>query len=437
MNNNSSQFDSMPRFIYDLGSDVATVGKVGLLHALTAYPVVAGDSLEISFSGLYRMSPLVRQMFIDAQVDICAFYIPHRHIHSNWPDFVREGYDEAQTLGSDTMASGVTLNCLGAYTNPSTAYPRWFTRGLIKIWNYYFRDPSDSAGVLADDYFTTLTSASTDTMYYGLPVCHLPRLFNTNVNSTLSTSDYRLALEGGEVNLLSMSDLQGRLQTEVSREFFDLRYNDILKYSFGTGATIDQDQRPELLGMNSQYISGYDVNGTDSGNLGIFAGKGLGVITLNVPKRTFMEHGTVWITSVLRFPPVLFREQHYLLGKAEPTYADIAGDPEIVERKAPVSLLASDIVVGGGSTVLGSMPFAQWYRTHPSFAHDHFQVISGHPFLVFAPSTRVDAVYCDSSDYAGIFRDVQLGHFQIYGRFSTEKQSYIPGPKTSIFAGTR
>jgi len=146
------KFDQIERNEYDLSHFCHQVGHIGRLTTLACVPIIAGDSMQLDLAGVFRASPLRRNMYLDYHVDIAAFYVKHRHdaiYGDTWVTFMKQGFDESQTLGTDTMAAGVSLNCLAVYTNPSTALPRWLTRGLPYIWNRFYRDPSDTAGVLA------------------------------------------------------------------------------------------------------------------------------------------------------------------------------------------------------------------------------------------------------------------------------------------------
>ena len=89
------------RSVYDLSHFSMNVGQIGALQTLSTIPVVAGDTLDINLQGVFRLSPLRRNLYLDCMVDLFAFYVPHRHIYGDdWVDFVRQGTDETVTFGS-------------------------------------------------------------------------------------------------------------------------------------------------------------------------------------------------------------------------------------------------------------------------------------------------------------------------------------------------
>ena len=66
--------------------------QIGRLQTISVIPVVAGDSLEVDIDGIFRLATTRKEIVSECQVDICAFYVPHRHVWPNeWPKIVTEG----------------------------------------------------------------------------------------------------------------------------------------------------------------------------------------------------------------------------------------------------------------------------------------------------------------------------------------------------------
>jgi len=424
------------RVRYDLSHWSMKVGSIGGLQTLSCIPIVAGDSMEIDLSTVVRLSPLRRNLYIDAVVELFAFYIPYRHIYSDWATFLKAGIDESTTLGTVSPALDARIQCVGMAVPRNEAIPTWLTKGYMQIWNRYFRDPSDIAGTLAETYLEGLAVGNTN-LAYGIPCAQLKRMWNSAPLTTTSTADYRLALSGGEVDLYEFANLQGRLRTEQSRDWYALRYQDILNHSWGTSVNIDADQRPELIMRTKQWLSGYDVDGTDDATLGTYAGKGQTVAKMTIPKKFFAEHGTLWFMMLVRIPPIHEDETHYLVNNPEPTYKMIAGDPDIIQRAGPIDLQNGDIFAGQSGASLGTIPYAQWYREQPHMMHDAYTDAAGHPFLNFTPSSRNTCVYLTHTMYDDMFMSLMLKHWNCQSFISVMADRYIPDAQASIFAGTK
>ena len=161
------------RYTYDLSHLSYMTGKIGRLQTISAIPVMAGDSMSVSVNGIMRMSPLRRDMVMDAKVDLFGFFVPYRHVYSNWVDLMKEGAREDEALATDTVS--LAIHCLGQ-SKVSGTTPRWLTRGYLKIWKRYFRLPDDSSNDAVDDgTFSTLG----DHRRYGYPCARLKSYAST------------------------------------------------------------------------------------------------------------------------------------------------------------------------------------------------------------------------------------------------------------------
>lgn len=423
------------RIVYDKSHHVMSCGAIGSLQTLSVVPVVAGDSLDCDLQALVRLSPLARQLYIDAKVDLFAFFIPYRYIYSNWTDFILGGVDEAVTLGTQSVSDDV-LCCahkMDVGTNPQ---PTWLVYGLPMIFNHYFRDPNDVAGLWA---LNALAAMSGDNrLKYGIPCCHLPTLWTTgNYNQEISSADYYYTVSGSVVDLLEVAQLQARLRGELGKQYFGARYDELVKHKWGAEVSNDALQKPWLCAHESSWLSSKDVEGTDSSTLGRINGVSAGLASMRMPLRFFPEHGSLWIVALVRFPPIHNNERHYLCSKAEPTYQVMAGDPEVVKSLNPIPLYASEVLYASGYNNIGMIPHSQWYRHHPNSVHYNYSLLLGHPFVRTNPTTPSEARYIPNTAYDDVFSNRDLKHWNLQGHIEMECRSMVPDPVSSIFAGTR
>ena len=425
-NNNQNERNS-----YDLSHWSHTCGSIGCLQTLSVIPVVAGDTFNIDLASVFRLSPLRRNLAADAVVDLFAFFVPHRHIYTNWVDFMKEGYDEAQTLGTRSISSGYPIACVGQYLPESTTAPKWIIDGYLNIFNRYFKHPSDT-----DKIYSDLLSSAEYERLYGLACCYQKAIWNTGVTqSQITSADTQYTVSGSVVELQDFALQMARLESEAQRDYFGVRYADLIQKVYGGNPTTDADPRPTLLMRNTSWLSGYDVDGTDASGLGISTSKATGNFNLQIPHRFFDEHGTIWIMALVRFPSIVTTERHYLVSKPEPTYAQIAGDPSIISKSKPVDVVSSDFFHDGVSTVLNKIPHSQWYRYQPNYVHNNFKTVTGHPFIN-TPGSTWSAYYAASDFYDACFQSLQMKHWQAFCHISVDALRVIPDPRSSIFAGT-
>ena len=428
----------MKRNAFDLGHQVHMTGRIGRLQTLCVTPVSAGDSLQVNMRGLFRLAPLRRQITMDAKVDVFAFYVPHRHIYGDdWIDFIKQGVDEDITFTG--VPSPGEVQCLGSNDTftPGAQIPKWRVNGYNRVWNRYFRVPTDEAAIIPDD---EIADNTTDGRQYGKKVAWLKTLWSTGIDSNMEDADHRVNIS--EVSgtdyfdILDLAKVKARYNTELKRDFFARRYNDVMSEIWGSGVNIDADERPQLCMRNSFWLSGHDVDSTDSEGLGSWVGKVASVGGMNMPRKSFNEHGAVWLMACIRFPTLNVDEQDYLNHKVNPSYKEIAGDARIIGAEPPVILNGDDYFNGtSAANDLGTIPYGQWYRHKANRVHTDFRKIEGYSFIPEAPTSKNAARYVESSYYDEVFKTDQLAHWNASINVNMLKMSAVPTAKASIFAG--
>jgi len=413
------------RTLHDLSHYGAGAGKVGRLMTVTSIPVLPGDGAELDIVGALRLSPLLRGMTLDTKVDLAAFYVPYRQIYGDdWINFIEQGADETVTLPGEDI--GFFNSYMGKQMSGNV--PLWIPEGYRQIWNEYYRPPVSVAKRTTS--FTDLQE-----QLWGLECANLKRIWSTGVPNNVTPSDYEVDVTSGELSLLDLSQQQGHYRTEIEREFFNVRYRDIVN-SFGGHTQTSADERPTLLVRSSFWASGYDVDGTDVASLGKFSGRVSQAFRFKVPRWHVPEHGTIWVMALVRFPPIFYEERNYLEQIVDPTYADISGDPAIYENMPPVSMTGSDLFRNGSGASLGYMPFGQWYRTQANNVHSQYTALAGYPFLDANPSNITEAVLVNSEDYDNMFQTLQLGHYNFQCTINAPFMRRLPSARSSIMAGT-
>lgn len=427
--------DFNSRTNYDLSHYSFMVGNIGQLQTLSIIPVNAGDSMSIDFGGVFRLAPLRRNLMLDAIVETFLFFVPHRHVYTtDWTDFIKAGQDETTTLGSRTLTAAT--ECLGTKTTAGQVVPAWLVAGYLNIFNRYFKHPNDAD--LSLNYFDAI-AAGDDRLPYGL-FCGFPkRVWNSFADTQVTTADYRFALTDTNttVDLLSMAQTKGLLKSERRREFYAQRYNEIMNAQWGSNINTDADPRPTLLAHEKGYLGGSDVMGTDDATLGKYTGVAKGLHPLRMPRKFFNEHGVIWAMALVRFDPVCELEINYLANISNPSYDQIAGDPEIIKTRAPIQHDLSKYLLGSALTSgIGVIPFGQWYREHENRVHQKYRDIAGHPFISASFSAVADLKYMPASTYASMFSSTEMAQWQSYGRFNINVSRLVPEVSTSVFAGT-
>lgn len=433
---------------------------IGRIQTLAAIPVEAGASIELNMSGIARLAANRKEVVSECQLDIVAFFVPHRLAYGQaWIDFINAGVDGLDLIdGISIPAAYRSAPYLGINTLGPQA-PGHLIRGYNSIFYNYFAVPSfvvtgDGADATNLNWFPTTEVGAANCRKYGRLAARLPHITNGGnlVDATsaanpaykqdLTDADAQVPLGSGVFDIRDLARIQGRYKSEAQMAWFAHFYQDVMNERWGTDVSNDADPRnirPTMLMRHIQMLSGTDIDGTDDATLGTFQGKTLERTSFNMPRKFFGEHGVVWVLMLPRYPMVHTDERHPMLYQVAQNYKDMAGDADIVSKEAPVRWDPQAWLDGTGIVmpVTTQQPFGQQYRFQPNRVHPNFKIIPGYPFSQFKASAQYqDWLYHYDEEYKETFQTTQIGQAQAQTRLNVFKYSPVPGPVSSIFAGT-
>lgn len=448
----------MKRNTIPVNHNIKTVGQIGRLQTLSVYPVIGGDSFELDYSMLWRLAPLRNALSLPPVVDVAAYYIPHRHVYDNdasenWINFMKDGQDESVTLDTITTPATQHLNCLGEYMPNNTTYPAWRIVPYHMIWNRFYRHPKLTTVLIPETYkvgeagYPTGHSAANsplnggeDQAKFGYMCARLKKSWSTGIVSGLTAADKTINIPvagTADLDILDIEKTKARYSTEVEREYFSVRYNDLMAEEYGSGSlNIDADQRPEMLTRHTFVIDGYDIDGTGDANVGDYSGKGYANGNFRIPRYFCKEHGSIWVVAVVRFPTAGLKEINPLSKKSQPTFDEISGNYELAMTKEPEAYQVQDFFAGTDATSIGTLPWGEWYRMQPDNIHNIYQNLQGYPYIKQGTITsHTKAVYGIPGEYDDVFQSLQEEHWQVQAFCNVNKYSRFPLRRDSIFAG--
>lgn len=419
----------MKRYPTDLSHFGFNCGDIGSLQTLSCIPIMANDGVSFNLEGVFRLSPLRRNIVVDCAIDMFAFFVPHRHIYGqSWIDFIKDGVNETETF-TGIVADGRT-SYLGSEITTGQTYPLWLGAGYNRIWNRYFRAPTDG-NTRADNYKT----ANNTELVGGFKCGPLPVAWSTGTLAGVDSSEREVDTTGDDFDIADLERVKRSYASIVDREYFGQRYNDILKTAFGSTVNTDADERPTLCAHKRWWLSGYDVDGTGDANLGNYVGKAAGIGTFGFPRKFFSEHGALWIMCLPRFPTIHVNERPRLCHIVNPSYLQIAGDPDVISAEPPETIYADEYFFSAAHNDLGEGPYGQHYRYHPSTVHRLYEEVDGFSFIDTQIGTFDEAHYIATDEYSEVFQTDPLRQWQSQVHFDVQVMRLVPPARGSLYAG--
>ena len=448
----------MARSREDLAHVCLMVGQMGRLQTLFNVPVIAGDSIGGKVEGIMRLSPLRRPTTLDCKVDFFVFFVPHRYTYGDdWLDFIRQGPEENITLATRnlTHSGSPPVDSLG-FNLLDGVVPSWVVDPYLHVWDRFFtppriqrpQDPSNPAAA-ADSLFG-IYNKDDDVRTYGQMCWPLKDIFSTGMSTARYTAssldELRLGastIASSKVDLVDMEKARQMYESEILREWFAPRYQDLMPKLFGTKVAPEITQQPRLCFHNSSWMSGRDVAGTDDATLGTLGGVSSVGVNWTFPRKHFSEHGVLLGLCLARYPRLFTHATHYLVKKPQPTYLEISGDPKLWSAEPPVKMMRKDLsdTASSDGNDIGYHPYGQWYRYHPHRIHSTIDAVQGFPVTSLPPQSDGESRGLDAEFTQDVAKDsfesTQLAHWQINGLCKIKASRVLPPGVSSIYSGTR
>lgn len=439
----------MARQTWDLSHNIQQTSQIGRIQYFLRIPTLPSDVFEIDSTLHYIMSPFRRRQPWDAMATMIFFFVPYRHTYPNIKQAIIDGHDMTVTnIFTKTVDNDNPRYPLTALLHPQRSQNPTLHDHLkgdyVSMWNRFFRDPE------LPEITASIFNGNKNNRLFGYPACHIPNMYNTmrgQGDHALTNADKVMSVSGG-LDIEDLSQFIQEYKSERIREVYATEYYDeIMQRIYGVNVNIDADQRPLLLAVENQWLSGTTIRGTDAITLGAVRGVSEGVLRAKL-RRTFIpEHGTLYGAIVLRYPQIFLDEEHYLeFFLNESAYNKWSGE-DMTNDIAPTEINKRQMYFDAGDgTIMGEVPWNQWYRTHPNFIHPYFDKSlgydrdDGYPLSMTPTSTNAAALKSElkvinPQQYDKLFHSRALEHAHFFGENRVKANRIIDTPDRSYNVG--
>lgn len=447
------------RFEWDLTHETHRVGQIGRLQMLSWCPVIAGDSLQLDLDGPIRFAPMRREIVGEAQIDICGFYMPWRHVFGDdWSTFVQEGVDGSDSFLGDMINVGVSGERYPYLLMNTTATSVWrpHIEFYNRVWDRFYRVPHRERDADYETVPTGTTSAAENWRQYGRLCARLPHplIAGTTISGApagqswrdLNDADFEAIVGGADIDIRSLEEGAARARAEIERVWkAGERYKDILGRQWGTSVNIDADERPEMCFRETFDLSGRDLSGADDATLGMIYGRAAGRLRASMARKMFMENGCFGVFMLVRFPMVHTDETHpFLRPGVVPDGQLLMADPDYMRSKRPITHNPGNWLQSqtSGTDDNIQVPFGNEYRLMPNFVHPAYEEIPGYPFSKISASDYAanpdNLYYYQNEEYNDVFNTWQMAHWQASAKIRlTRYSTAVPPVNASLFVGAK
>lgn len=374
---------------FDRGGAHITGLKIGRVTHLRNWLVLPGEKLDVSLSGFVNLQPLREQHALPIKIGVALFAAPVRWYEPYFEQLIRLKQGAASSysmLALQFFAQNPDCLGLGRIEAMPMVWRAWVDF-IDAIYNFWFKWPAHA------DSLQQVWKTSADICQYGRPVVNDDSVLTRLLDSTLadernSTQPFDVASGRVDVDVLQLALRSVLYSRDIDEILGGKRYREIHSQLFrGMKGSAEVEKHPMLIDQHDQYMSGDDVFGTGSDNLGSRGG----VMDFQVSHRcpafkADEEHMLLSLCLYSKLRPTYHDHHDYFADPRGMSWDVMLGDGQSVTKRGLVDVNKEEVVNSQttGTIRLGSLPAGWQWRS--GFDHVGRGIVSNGAFLLMAPS---------------------------------------------------
>ncbi len=285
----------MKRYKYGLNGQTFQTNRFWQLLNVATFEVAPGDTISGKLTNRIISDSTTRIIQNRAYHDMYAFYVPHRLVWPEFPDWIAGDDTHTVPTVATSFSGDVNMTCNRA--NATNVMNAFVLRSYNLIWNQFFRaEFMDPVNLSAQNILTA--PSRTTGQFRRLRA--IDDITEETVAEPVTTGTIRTAFAQDRFNKL--------------RQFYGDKYVDYLA-AIGVQSSWSISDDPELIATSNKGLSQASTDATVTGTdefLGDQAGRWQGSNELMIPRTFFPEHGSLIVISVPRMDVPLGYEAGHL-----------------------------------------------------------------------------------------------------------------------------
>jgi len=401
------------------GGIVLKTGKIGRTNVLRQQLVAPGEVIDTQINGSVKLEALRERESLRINAHLGCFLTPVRWLATNFPTYVREGPDTAETIPTIT-ANNIDSFGLGAYSAALVSIPRFWQDAVLRIYNEWYKWPEDA----------DVTAWGID----GLPAVPLDKAWSRcryNIDPD-DANDYDVA-SATDFDVRTLAETQAKFRSAMERDVLSYnRYMELVKEMFGADGTREVDQVPMMVDQTSLGVNPREMPATDAAGLGDWQSIYDFGVDHKIKKITASEHSVLTYILTIRFAPVIESRNPLSVGGID--WVDMVGDPEILRSMRPQEVQVKDIATSTSTTSLGYLAAGWRWRQGWDVVGNRIDSANSFP-MMNEPTSQANAK--DATRVKDAFRSSALGDYIVDLNFSERSKNRMGSPLESYFSGMK
>jgi hypothetical protein len=394
-------------------------GKIGRCNVLRQQIMMPGERMNVNISGSVRLEALRERDVMRINAHLGVFMTPLRWLWSDFPTYLKEGPDTAQSPPSTTEANfskygiGARDSGLGA----QQLFKPWMDAPL-RCYNEWYKFPEDPDVTTWDDdgeKAVPLSKAWSRCRYTVDP--------DASADYTVSSAT--------NFDVRELAKTQAKFRSAMKRDILSYnRWIELIKETYNGDGSREVDQVPIMLDQVEVGVNPRELPASDGASLGQWQSLYDFNVNHSIRGITAPEHCIITYILTVRFGSII--ESVHPLARDGADWHTLTADPEYISAAEPVEVQVKDVAANNSATSLGYLPAGWQWRSDSDVLGYRIDDLESFPYMEF-PTTQANAK--DATRIKNAFRSSRLGDYLVDVYFQEESNQPIGTSMDSYFSG--
>lgn len=402
------------------GGTTVKTGKIGRVNCLRQQLLMPGEMINARMAGKIRLESLRERDVLRINAHLATFLTPVRWLQANWPTYVKEGPETAQTL--DTTGTQANWDSLGVGSYQASAlgaHLDMFEDSLLRIFNEWYKWPEDAditSWPALGGKAVPLSKPWSRCRYDATPA---------------DTENYAIDVSGATMDVRALATMQARFRDAMKREVFSFgRWMETVKEIWGGDPSREVDQVPIMIDQVDVGVNPREIPATDGASLGTWQSLFDFGVDHQVRGIVAPEHCILSYMLTVRFAPII--EGAMPLATDALNWFEYTGNPEWIANQQPTEVTRDMIQQTSSTTSLGYLPAGWMWRCEHDVIGEAVDIRDSFPYML-NPTTQAECK--DATRVKDAFRSQALNDYLVDIYFKEDSRQPIGSAMDSYFSG--
>ena len=400
-------------------------GKIGQTNILRQQLLMPGERMNVNISGTVKLEALRERESMRINAHLATFIQPLRWLWPEFPDYMREGPNTAQTPPIIEF-NRLSDYGIGSYDpgDDKVRMFRFWQDAVFRIYNEWYKWPEEPdwtpevEGWPADGAKAVPLSKSWSR-------CRFERQGDDATQTTVNTTN-------DSFDVRTLATKQANFRAMMKRDVLSFqRWMEFIKETYNGDGSREVDQVPIMLDQTEVGVNPREIPATDGSSLGQWQSLYDFQVNHGINGIVAPEHSVLTYVLVIRFAPII--DGIHPLATDDADWFDLTADPEYITSASPRPVKVRQVAMDpANETELGYLPAGWQWRAENDVIGYRLDELDSFPYML-RPENQGQAK--DATRIKNAFRSERLGDYVADLYFKEDSRQPIGTAMDSYFSG--